>query len=121
MQKVLTKAEEQVMHVLWKLKKGFLKDVINSLPDPKPHSNTVSTILKILIEKKYVGIETFGRLHKYYPVVRKEEYSRSSMKNIVKGYFEGSFKKAVSFMIENKELSVKDLELLLEQIKKQKK
>ena len=121
MKKTLTKAEEQVMQALWKVEKGFLKDIIDALPDPKPHSNTVGTILKILIEKEFVGIETFGRLNQYYALVNKETYSKSSIKNLVENYFDGSFSNAVSFMVKKNELSIEDLELLLKQIKKNKK
>jgi len=121
MKKTLTKAEEQVMHVLWKVEKGFLKDIIDEMPEPKPHSNTIATILKILVEKEFAGIENFGRLNQYYPRVQKDDYSNNSIKNLVEGYFEGSFSNVVSFMVEKKELSVEDLELLLKQIKKHKK
>ncbi len=119
--KTLTKAEEQVMHVVWKIEKGFLKDITDALPDPKPHSNTVATILKILVDKKFVGIETFGRLNQYHALVPKEEYTNNSMKTLVEGYFDGSFSNAVSFMLDKNQLSVTYLEILLNQIKKQKK
>lgn len=121
MKKPLTKAEEQIMQALWKIEKGFLKDIIDALPKPKPHSNTVATILKILIDKKFVAIEVFGRSNQYYPSVPKEEYKHNSIKTLVEGYFEGSFSNAVSFMVDKHKLSVADLELLLKQIKKQKK
>ena len=70
--KTLTKAEEQIMLVLWKLEKAFLREIIEEIPDPKPHSNTVATIIKILVEKEFVGIEVFGRMHQYYPLVTKD-------------------------------------------------
>ncbi len=119
--KILTKAEEQIMQAIWKLEKGFLKDIIDVLPAPKPHSNTVATILKILVDKKFVGIETFGRLNQYRALVAKDEYSHNSIKTLVEGYFDGSFSNAVSFMVDRDKLSIADLELLLKQIKKQKK
>lgn len=121
MQKTLTKAEEQVMQALWKIQRGFLRDIVEEMPEPKPHSNTVATILKILVDKAFIGIETFGRLNQYYALVKKEDYSNNTMKNLVEGYFDGSFSNVVSFMVEKNELSVDDLELLLKQIKKQKK
>jgi len=120
MKKTLTKAEEQVMQALWKIEKGFLKDIVDTLPDPKPHSNTVATILKILVEKEFVGIETFGRLNQYYALVNKEAYSNNSMKNLVERYFDGSFSNVVSFMIKKNELSIEELELLLKQMKNKK-
>jgi len=115
--KTLTKAEEQVMQVLWKLEKGFLKDIVEKMPDPKPHSNTVATLLKILIDKKFVETETFGRMHQYTPAVSKQAYSKNTLSSVVKGYFGGSFSKAVSFLVEENKLSVEDLEMLLKQLK----
>lgn len=119
--KTLTKAEEQVMQALWKIEEGFIRDVIDVLPLPKPHQNTVSTILKILVDKEFVGIKIFGRQHLYQPLVTKEAYSKSSMKSLVKGYFGGSFSEAVSFMVKENSISVEDLETLLHSLKKSKK
>lgn len=118
--KQLTKAEEQVMQVLWSLDKAFLRDIVEAMPAPKPHTNTVATILKILIEKEFVAINVFGRSHEYYPLMSKEAYSKVGMKQLVKGYFEGSFQNAVSFMVENKNISVSDLELILKELKSKK-
>lgn len=117
--KNLTKAEEQIMHVLWKLEKAFLRELVDALPHPKPHQNTVATILKILGEKGFVGIELFGRMHRYYPLISKEAYSKATMKSMVKSYFEGSFSNVVSFMVKENNLSVEDLEHLLKELKKQ--
>ena len=105
------------MQVLWKLEKGFLKDIVEKMPDPKPHSNTVATLLKILIDKKFVETETFGRMHQYTPAVSKQAYSKNTLSSVVKGYFGGSFSKAVSFLVEENKLSVEDLEMLLKQLK----
>jgi len=116
--KILTKAEEQLMQVIWKLDKAFLREIIDELPEPKPHNNTVATVIKILVDKEFVGITLFGRTHQYYPLVSKEAYSKNTMKSFVKGYFEGSFSNAVSFMVKENNLSVEDLELLLKQLKK---
>lgn len=113
----LTKAEEQVMQYLWELKKGFLKDVLELFPEPKPHTNTVSTILKVLKEKEFVDYKIFGRQHEYFPLVSKEKYSGKSMKSLVKNYFEGSYTNAVSFLVEKNEISVADLEMLLNELK----
>ncbi len=114
----LTKAEEQVMQYLWEIDKGFLKDILELFPDPKPHTNTVSTILKVLKEKDFVNYEVHGRQHEYFPLVSKEKYSGKSMKSLVKNYFEGSYKNAVSFLVEKNEMSVQDLEMLLNELKK---
>jgi BlaI family transcriptional regulator, penicillinase repressor len=119
--KPLTKAEEQIMHVLWKLDKAFLRDVVEAMPNPRPHQNTVATILKILIEKKIVAIEVLGRQHRYYPLVTKEEYSGKAIKQFTKNYFEGSFTNIVSHMVRENNISVEELESLLAQIKKQQK
>lgn len=117
--KVLTKAEEQVMQALWKLEKGFLRDIVDAMPVPKPHQNTVATLLKILVEKEFIAITVLGRQHLYSPLIGKEDYSKLTMKQIVKGYFEGSFSNVVSFMVKENNISVEELESLLAQIKKQ--
>jgi BlaI family transcriptional regulator, penicillinase repressor len=119
--KTLTKAEEQIMQVLWKLDKAFLRDILEAMQPPKPHQNTVATLLKILVEKEFVGINVLGRSHQYYPLITKDSYSKSSIRNLVKGYFGGSFFNAVSFMVKENNLSLQDLEALLQQIKKDKK
>lgn len=119
--KTLTKAEEQVMQALWKTGEGFIRDIMDALPVPKPHQNTVATILKILVEKEFAAINVVGRQHQYYPLVSKEAYSKASMKTLVKGYFDGSFSDAVSFMVKEKSISLEDLETLLQQLKKAKK
>ena len=117
--KNLTKAEEQIMQVLWKLEKAFLRELVDAIPHPKPHQNTVATILKKKKKKEFVGIELFGRMHQYYPLISKEAYSKSTMKSMVKSYFEGSFSNVVSFMVKENNLSVEDLERLLKELKKQ--
>lgn len=118
--KQLTKAEEQIMQVLWKLDKAFLREVVDALPSPKPHQNTVATILKILTDKEFVGRELFGRTHRYYPMVSRAEYSKSTIKSMVKNYFQGSFTDVVSFMVKEKNLSIEELEMLIREMKKQK-
>jgi predicted transcriptional regulator len=118
--KPLTKAEEQVMQVLWKFDAAYMKDIIDAMPEPKPHNNTIATIIKILVDKGYISHEVHGRVHCYTPVISKEEYSSSSIKTLVQGYFEGSFSDVVSFMLKQKDLKVSDLEMLLQEIKKKK-
>ena len=113
----LTKAEEQVMRALWQHEKAFLKDVVEAMPAPQPHSNTVATLLRILIEKGYVKAEVYGRNHLYSAMISRDDYSRNSMSSIVANYFNGSFSNAVSFLVDQKQLSVTDLELLLKEIK----
>ena len=116
--KTLTRAEEQVMQALWKIQKGFLKDIVEEMPNPKPHSNTVATLLKILVDKKFVATQIFGRMNEYSPLISKQAYSKNTINTLVKGYFAGSFSKAVSFLVEENKLSIDDLELLLQQLKK---
>ena len=118
--KTLTKAEEQIMQVLWSVGKGFSRDILDALPQPRPHQNTVGTILKILQDKGFVGATLIGRNHEYYALVSKEDYSKSSVKSLVKGYFDGSFSNMVSFFVKEKNMSVEELEKLLQQMKKQK-
>jgi BlaI family transcriptional regulator, penicillinase repressor len=119
--KNLTRAEEHIMQVIWRLDKAFLREIMDELPNPKPHQNTVATIVKILVEKEFIGVNVFGRMHQYYPLISKEAYSKSTIKSLVKGYFEGSFSNAVSFMVKENNLSIEELELLLQQLKKSKK
>lgn len=119
--KQLTKAEEQIMQVLWKDGPQFLREIVDAIPEPKPHQNTVATILKILIEKEFVTVNVFGRQHQYVAAVTKQDYSKKTMKQMVKGYFEGSFSNVVSFMVKENNLSIEELEALLNQIKKQQK
>ena len=119
--KILTRAEDQVMQVIWKIKEGFIRDIMEAMPVPKPHQNTVATILKILVDKEFVGVKVFGRQHQYYPLISKDAYSKAFMKNLVKTYFGGSFSEAVSFMVKENTISLEDLETLLQQLKKGKK
>ena len=116
--KTLTKAEEQIMQALWQLQEGFIRDIIDILPIPKPHQNTVATLLKILTDKAFVGIKVMGRQHLYYPLISKEEYSKATMDTVVKRFFNNSFTEAVSFMVKDQSLSVEELEVLLQQLKK---
>jgi BlaI family penicillinase repressor len=118
--KPLTRAEEQVMKVLWQLGDGLLMEIVEKMPEPQPHKNTVATILKTLVDKNFVRIEQLGRIHRYHPEVSKDNYSTASLTNVVKGYFEGSFSNVVSFLVDEKKLSVEDLELLLKQLKTKK-
>ena len=115
--KPLTKAEEQVMQVLWRLGKGFLKDIIDETPDPRPHPNTIATVLKILVEKGYVQYEVQGRNNYYRPRIGKTENGKKSVQQIIKGYFEGSPAKLVSQFISDNKLSLKEMEDLLQQIR----
>ncbi|MBL0133895.1 MAG: BlaI/MecI/CopY family transcriptional regulator [Chitinophagaceae bacterium] len=115
--KSLTRAEEQVMQVLWSLKKSFLKEIVENSPEPRPHPNTIATILKILIEKGFVDFETQGRNNLYHPKISREEYGKKSAQQVVKGYFNGSPALLVSQFLSDNKLSVEELETLLLKIK----
>ncbi len=116
--KELTRAEEQIMHILWNLKKAFVKEIIDKLPEPKPAYNTVSTIVRILQEKGFVSHETFGKSHRYYPLVDKETYTRKFLRNFVGNYFDNSFSRMVSFFAKEENISLNELEEILRHIKK---
>ena len=114
----LTKAESQVMQILWDLQAGFVKDIVEKFPEPRPAYNTVSTIIRILEKKEVVGHKAFGRTYQYYPLVSKEEYTRSTTHNLVDNYFSGSIQNLVSFFVKEKDLSAAELEKILKEIKK---
>lgn len=117
--KQLTQAEEEVMQVLWRLGKAFVKEIVEEFPSPKPAYNTVSTIIRILEKKGVVDYKAFGKTHQYYPLMEKEVYSQSYINQFVDKYFSGSHSQLVSFFAEKEELSVKDLEKLLVELKSQ--
>jgi predicted transcriptional regulator len=92
----LTKAEEQVMQILWDVKEGFVKDLLKHFPDPKPAYNTVSTIIRILEKKGFVGHKSFGKSHQYYPIITREQYRNDRFSNLMKNYFNNSMKQVLS-------------------------
>ena len=118
--KELTRAESQVMQILWRLEKGFVNDVIEALPKPKPAYNTVSTIIRILEKKGFVAHKSYGKTHEYYPLVSRSQYTRFYLNNLVSGYFEGSFQSLVSFFAEN-DLATHEIDELMTHLKKIKK
>jgi predicted transcriptional regulator len=122
--KELTRAEEQIMQVLWKLGKGFVKDIIDELPEPKPAYNTVSTIVRILEKKGFVSHNAYGKTHEYFPLTSKDEYKKSYLRSFIKRYFGNSFQEMVSFFASDRDIGLEELEeihkLLDEEIVKQK-
>lgn len=116
--KVLTKAEEEVMQILWRLKKANVAAIIDKMPDPKPAYNTVSTIVRILESKGFVDHEKQGKGHFYFPLIEKETYSNQSMNKLLNNYFNGSFKSMVSFFMKENDLDTKELEAILKEINK---
>ncbi len=122
--KELTKAEEQIMQVLWRLEKGFVKDVIDRLPDPKPAYNTVSTIVRILEKKGFVAHNAYGKTHEYFPIVSRDDYKKRFLKSFIKRYFGNSFQEMVSFFASDRDITLGEMEeireLLSEEIEKHK-
>ncbi len=122
--KQLTRAEEQIMQILWELEEAFVKDIIAELPLPKPAYNTVSTIVRILETKKFVGHKSLGKKHQYYPLVKKAAYRKSQFGGFVSNYFENSYKSLASFFTKEENLSIEELEdinrLIQEEINKKK-
>ena len=120
----LTRAEEEVMQVLWKLKKGFVKEILEHFEEPKPAYNTVSTIVRILQDKGFVAHKAYGRTHEYFAVISKSEYSKTHLNTFVKDYFSNSFEKMVSFFAKEKRISLKEMEEIMKimdyEVKKQK-
>jgi len=115
--KELTRAEEQIMQELWELEKAFVRDIIDRLPEPKPAYNTISTIIRILETKGFVGHETFGKSHRYYPVISKEEYRSFAAGKLLSGYFDNSAESILSYFLEKSKLNLKDADTILNLIK----
>jgi len=116
----LTNKEEEILQVLWQLKKGFVKDVVSKLPDPKPHYNTISTIIRKMEEKGYVKHTAYGKTHEYYPLVLKEEYRKNFMNKTITNYFENSYKNAVSFFAKEEKISIEELKEIIGLIEQKK-
>ena len=110
--KELTKSEEQVMQVIWKIGQGFANEIMTAFPEPKPAYNTVLTMVRILEKKGFVAHETFCKANRYFPLVSKEEYSQNSLKGLVSNYFNGSYTELVSAFTKKENLSVEQLQEL---------
>ena len=119
--KELTRAEEQLMHILWKQKKAFVKDLIEQLPNPKPAYNTISTIIRILEKKGFVSHKAYGKSHEYFPLVEKKEYTKKYFNNFLKKYFGNSFEQMLSFFSNEDEISTTELQKIIDFIEKEKK
>ena len=116
--KDLTRAEEQIMQVLWQLEKGFVKDVLDVLPEPKPAYNTVSTIIRILETKGFVDHNAFGKSHAYYPVVSKEDYKNFAADKLLTGYFDNSVNRILSFFVNKEKINLKEADEIMKLIEK---
>lgn len=123
--KELTKAEEQVMQILWKIKKGFVNDILSHFEEPRPAYNTVSTIVRILEQKGFVDHKAYGRTHEYFPLISKKEYNHQYLQHFVGNYFDHSYRSLTSFFMKEEKLSIHEMEeirtMMEEAINKKKK
>ncbi|MEX0968801.1 MAG: BlaI/MecI/CopY family transcriptional regulator [Bacteroidia bacterium] len=111
--KELTTAEEQIMQVLWKMEKAFVREMLDGLPEPKPAYNTVSTIVRILERKGFVGHEAFGKSHRYFPLVSAPQYKKFSLSNLLENYFDGSLKELVNFFVKQENVDLKEMDEII--------
>lgn len=116
----LTNKEEEIMHILWKLKKAFVKEVMAEITEEQPHYNTLSTIVRNLEEKGYVGHKAYGNTHQYFPIIKLEDYRKTFMNTAIENYFNNSYKNMVSFFAEEDKISAEELREILEIIEKRK-
>lgn len=114
----LTNKEEEIMHILWKLKKAFVKDVMLEITHDKPHYNTLSTTIRNLETKGYVSYNAYGKTHQYFPIISKEEYREGFMNNAIENYFNNSYKNVVSFFAKEDKISINELKEIIELIEK---
>jgi BlaI family penicillinase repressor len=117
----LAKREEQIMQAFWTLGKSFIKEIIPELPDPKPHYNSVATMVKILEEKGFLDHETVGNMYNYYPKISREEYQKHAMKDIVSQYFNNSYPSMLAFFAKEEKISDNELDEIVNLIKFNKK
>lgn len=116
----LTNREEEIMRILWKLERGFVNDIMQHMPEPKPHYNTLSTMVRILEEKGVVGHTAYGKSHQYYPIVQLEDYRRMFMEDTMEKYFDNSFSNLVNFFVRDKKISEEELNELIAMVEKNK-
>ncbi len=117
--KELTKAEEEVMQILWKLKKAFVKEILEKFEEPRPAYTTVSTMIRILQDKGFVFYRAYGRTHRYFPVISRDDYKKAQMNSFVRDYFSNSYHKMVSFFAREEHISVREIEDIMELMKKE--
>ncbi|MEO9533962.1 MAG: BlaI/MecI/CopY family transcriptional regulator [Crocinitomicaceae bacterium] len=119
MKKELTKAEEQIMQAIWSVEKGFAKDILEELTEPKPAYNTVLTVVRVLVQKGFVKFNTYGKSNEYYPTLSKEEYSNQKLQSLKKNYFNNSAKELLSFFVKENKMDINELDELLKSIKEE--
>jgi BlaI family penicillinase repressor len=114
--KELTKAEEQIMQILWQLKEAIVKDILERIPEPKPAYNTVSTVVRVLEGKGFIDHKAYGNSHVYFPLISEDDYKKFTFDKLMKNYFSDSYKSLVSFIADEKNLGLKELDELTELI-----
>lgn len=115
----LTRAEEEIMQILWNIEKGFVKNIVEKLADPKPAYNTVSTIVRILETKGFVGHTAYGKTHEYYPIIHRDDYRKQFLNSMLNNYFGGSFRQLASFFMKHETLDLKEMEEILQLMNKE--
>lgn len=115
----LTRAEEEIMQILWKIEKGFVKNIVEQFPDPKPAYNTVSTIVRILEHKGFVAHNAFGKTHEYYPLIQRDDYRKQYLNSLLTNYFSGSFRQMASFFMKHEKLDMQEAEEILKLMNKE--
>ena len=116
----LNHKEEEVMQILWKLQKAFVKDIIDDMPEPKPPYNTISSIVRKLESEGIVGYEAFGKTHRYFPILKQKKYKKHAFKNLLNNYFENSHRELLSYFVREEKLTEEEVKDLLESIKSNK-
>ena len=116
----LTNKEEEVMHILWNLKKGFVKDILQKIKNKKPHYNTLSTIVRKLENKGFIAYTAYGNTHQYYPIIKKEDYRKGFIGKAIDNYFNNSYKNVVSFFAKEEKISIDELKEIIKELEKNK-
>lgn len=116
----LTRREEEIMQVIWRLKKAFIRDIVEALPDPKPHYNTVATIVKILVKKEVLKSEKIGNMYRYIPTLNFEDYREDHMTELKEKFFDNSFPKMMAHFAKKEKLTEAEIEELIKIIKSKK-
>jgi predicted transcriptional regulator len=118
--KHLTNREEEIMEIFWEKGSLFVKDVIDLMTEPKPHYNTISTIVRLLEDKRFLGHEQFGNTHRYYALITREEFSKNSIKNLVNKYFNTSYSSVVSMFVKEQAITTEEIKELIRQVENSK-
>jgi BlaI family transcriptional regulator, penicillinase repressor len=115
--KKLTRKEEELMMVLWKLEKAFVKEIIEQYPEPRPHYNTISSLVRLLQDKGIIGFTQYGNTYEYYPLISRDDYRKTFMNQVISDYFDNSYSSAVAFFVKEKGVKPEELEEILQLIK----